>query len=186
MPRQLPSQPNLEHLKKQAKTLLAEMQQRDLALQLADAQHLLAREYGFPSWPRLKKHVESLAAEPSSHPLAGQWVADVARSSQHPSNPFQRASIHIDVTGDIVSFTDVVVDEAGNELRSTNEVQADGIERETANGYAVQARWLDARVLATTARKDGVVVGEGKYEVSADGRTLTVTSPEQRIVLVRA
>jgi hypothetical protein len=112
-------------------------------------------------------------------------VADVARSSRHPSNPFQRATIRIDVTGDSVSFTDVVVDEAGNELRSTNEVQADGIERENANGYAVQARWLGERVLATTARKDGVVVGEGTYEVSADGATLTVTSPEQRILLVR-
>jgi hypothetical protein len=35
-------------------------------LQLADAQHLLAREYGFPSWPRLKTHVESLAKEPTT------------------------------------------------------------------------------------------------------------------------
>ena len=88
MSRQLPPRPNLEHLKKQAKVFLQELQERDPALQLADAQHLLARKYGFPSWPRLKKHVESVA-EPSEHPLAGEWVADVARSSRHPASRFR-------------------------------------------------------------------------------------------------
>ena len=73
----LPAKPNLEFLRKQAKELLAQLQQGDpaaaerfraLALpdtpanaRLADAQHAIAREYGFASWPRLKTHVESLA-----------------------------------------------------------------------------------------------------------------------------
>src|SRR5262249_20192907 len=30
-------------------------------VKLADAQHLVAREYGFASWPKLKEHVESLS-----------------------------------------------------------------------------------------------------------------------------
>ena len=31
-------------------------------LKLSDAQLAIAREYGFPSWPRLKAYVERLAA----------------------------------------------------------------------------------------------------------------------------
>ena len=50
----LPVQPNLEHLKNQAKDLHAKLLQDDPAAQLADAQHALAREYGFASWPKLK------------------------------------------------------------------------------------------------------------------------------------
>jgi hypothetical protein len=56
MSRQLPAKPNLEFLKKQAKELLRSMEHG----QLADAQHALANEYGFPSWAKLKAHVESL------------------------------------------------------------------------------------------------------------------------------
>jgi hypothetical protein len=39
----------------------------------------------------------------------------------------------------------------------------------------VSARWRDANVLETVAKKDGKVVGDGTYEVSGDGRTLTAT-----------
>ena len=35
------------------------------AASLADAQLVIAREYGFASWPKLKRHVESLAAPPA-------------------------------------------------------------------------------------------------------------------------
>ena len=81
--RRLPSSPSLHHLRYQAKDLLkahtardAEAAQRlrefhprfgsaaaddaifDAQLNLADAQLTIAREYGFPSWTRLKKHIE--------------------------------------------------------------------------------------------------------------------------------
>jgi hypothetical protein len=61
MSRDLPAQPNLEHLKKQAKDRLAQLRQQSRTAKLADAQHALAREYGFRSWAALKAHVESLA-----------------------------------------------------------------------------------------------------------------------------
>ena len=70
---------NLEHLKKQAKRFLRGLLTHDSqALEryraalsrpspdnpkLADAQHALAVEYGFGSWPKLKAHVESIAAD---------------------------------------------------------------------------------------------------------------------------
>jgi ankyrin repeat protein len=49
---QLPDRPSLEHLRKQAKT-----RRRERGTTLAEAQHRLARDYGFPSWPRLVRHV---------------------------------------------------------------------------------------------------------------------------------
>jgi hypothetical protein len=81
--RLLPSQPNLDHLKYQAKDLLKErtthtpgVAQRirefhprferatdaqifEAEFRLSDAQLTIAREYGFPNWARLKRHIEN-------------------------------------------------------------------------------------------------------------------------------
>ena len=80
--RPLPSNPNLDHLKYQAKDLLKGHASRNpgvaqrirefhprfrnatdaeifgATLSLSDAQLAIARESGFPSWPRLKAHIE--------------------------------------------------------------------------------------------------------------------------------
>ena len=60
MSRDLPRHPNLDHFKKQAKELLRKLQHQNPDAILADAQHQLAREYGFASWPKLKAHVDSV------------------------------------------------------------------------------------------------------------------------------
>jgi ankyrin repeat protein len=52
----LPERPSLRHLKDQAKDLLRVGE----AKSLAEAQFQIARLYGFPSWPKLKAHVDSL------------------------------------------------------------------------------------------------------------------------------
>ena len=52
----LPDRPNLRHLKDQAKDLV----KSGKASSIADAQFQIARLYGFPSWPKLKAHVDSL------------------------------------------------------------------------------------------------------------------------------
>jgi ankyrin repeat protein len=54
--RHLPENPDLRHLKNQAKDLLKAGHADSLAL----AQFQIARQYGFESWPKLKAHVESL------------------------------------------------------------------------------------------------------------------------------
>ncbi len=83
--KRLPSNPNLDHLKHQAKKLLRDHAARNAAvaqrirefhprfqsasdaeilaahLRLSDAQLTIAREHGFPSWPRLKQHIEEPA-----------------------------------------------------------------------------------------------------------------------------
>lgn len=80
--RRLPSNPDLDHLKYQAKDLLKEHAAHSLEaaqrirefhpdfiratdteifngrLKLSDAQLTIAREYGFPIWSRLKRHIE--------------------------------------------------------------------------------------------------------------------------------
>jgi hypothetical protein len=81
----LPERPNLGHLRKQAKELLRQYRADDPAalagfrqylpaakdksatalksvpLGLRDAQSCIARRYGFPSWPELKRYVEGLS-----------------------------------------------------------------------------------------------------------------------------
>jgi hypothetical protein len=81
---QLPRHPNLDHLKRQAKDLLkafragderarqlferyrtrASGQHSDGRVLLADALWVVAREYGFASWPQLRAHVALLLAAP--------------------------------------------------------------------------------------------------------------------------
>jgi ankyrin repeat protein len=61
--RRLPERPSLEQLRKQAKDHLHTLRVADPSAGLVAAQHSLAREYGFESWPKLVHHVESLRPE---------------------------------------------------------------------------------------------------------------------------
>jgi uncharacterized protein (TIGR03067 family) len=89
--KKLPSRPDLDHLRRQAKSLLASLERgeadaiatfrehlpaakdlsdariRGAGFRLADAQSAVARKTGFASWPRLSRHVEQLRA------LEGTW-----------------------------------------------------------------------------------------------------------------
>jgi hypothetical protein len=58
LPRLLPAQPSLEHLRKEAKQQLVQLRARAGSVQLADAQYLVARTYGFSSWQSLKLEVD--------------------------------------------------------------------------------------------------------------------------------
>ena len=86
---QLPAHPDLEQQKKRAKELLKALRGGDARafarlryshprlthaapadaekLKLADAQWVVAREYGFSSWPELKVHIDALSAPPAPH-----------------------------------------------------------------------------------------------------------------------
>jgi ankyrin repeat protein len=75
--RALPARPDLDQQKKLAKELLADFQRGDVEARervraelphkqrivLADAQFVLAREYGFSSWHKLKEHIKNVAAD---------------------------------------------------------------------------------------------------------------------------
>jgi ankyrin repeat protein len=61
--RALPAQPNLEHLKNEAKQRLKALRGGNPATKLAEAQLVVARDYGFASWRQLKAHVETASAD---------------------------------------------------------------------------------------------------------------------------
>ena len=56
----LPSRPSLEFLKKLAKQQVVALRRQGATTSLAAVQLSLARKYGFPSWRKLKAHVELL------------------------------------------------------------------------------------------------------------------------------
>ena len=92
MDKKLPARPHLDHLRRQAKALLADLaagksgavailrehlpeaknltaeQIRAASFRLDDAQAALARQSGFAGWPHLARHIEQLRA------LEGTWI----------------------------------------------------------------------------------------------------------------
>jgi hypothetical protein len=77
--RPLPRNPNLKLISDEARNLLYDFHHGNTLAQaryslfdslsdtvsprLADAQHLIAREYGYASWPKLKQRVDELAGD---------------------------------------------------------------------------------------------------------------------------
>lgn len=116
MAKQLPARPNLDHLRKQAKTLLADLKRGDAtaartfitylpearkmspakvraaAFRLADAQSAIARQNGFESWTSLSLHVEQLRQ------LEGEWtfVALQVDAADVPAAALARSRLLID------------------------------------------------------------------------------------------
>ena len=78
----LPSKPNLRHLKDQAKDRLANGDAASLAMALFQ----VARDYGFPSWPKLRDHVLALPfAENLKEAIDSDDLAEVRYLlSKHP------------------------------------------------------------------------------------------------------
>ena len=98
MPRELPARPNLEHLKKQAKELLDDFRQLKpeaverfrtaarnctaASAKLADAQHVIAHDYGFATWLKLKEHVDSFTLNPIEQLVAAVCAQDSDRVAE--------------------------------------------------------------------------------------------------------
>jgi hypothetical protein len=64
--RHLPERPSLEQLRKQARERFVTLRAGDPAVKLAAAQHALAREYGFESWPK-RDPMKAISAGLRSH-----------------------------------------------------------------------------------------------------------------------
>jgi hypothetical protein len=81
-PKLLPSQPSLEHLRKESKRLLTQLRGRAQSARLADAQLLMARTYGYPSWRALKQEVDRRlsVAVPVPAPALGYHRVVLART----------------------------------------------------------------------------------------------------------
>lgn len=110
-------------------------------------------------------------------PLSGDWVANIAKSKRHPNHQFQSATLHFVVDGNTVTLTHAGVNAGGQQESGTVVLEADGKERPVPGqpGVVVVAKWVGPRLLQTVGKSAGATVGEGSYEVSPDGRTLTAT-----------
>jgi hypothetical protein len=194
MPQQLPTHPNLDHLKKQAKDVLQLFRKQNPQWKLADAQRAIARGYGFVNWPSLKMHVENLRDEhrpklPASrrreessredcsiHPIVGTWVADAADLLAE----FQ-------LNGDEIKLTQVAKDAAGDEIAITTPICADGREHPVpfGEGVRLKALWTTSLKLEATFTTSERTISSWSYEVSPDGGSLVISTSEQRIVFRR-
>ncbi len=163
MSRVLPARRNLEHLKKQAKDLLPDLQERTAGAKLADARHALARQYVFASWPKargLRGVVGAVAGKPVRRPLDRQHRESDAASGR----PVRSASLRFDVSGDRITIVDSLVFESGDEHQGTNTIQADGQEHSSGRpAYVLTASRPGLHAIEVVARKDG------REEGSPDG-----------------
>jgi hypothetical protein len=105
--RPLPTRPNLEFERKQAKKLLALLRRENAEAlgrvharlkgtrgtkpaeyKLSDAQFTIAREYGFTSWPRLVEYFETLRR----HEMTGPRERHTAEPPRKCSRPRSRST----------------------------------------------------------------------------------------------
>lgn len=105
--RQLPPVPNPENLRKQAKTRLSALRARLPSARLAEAQHLVAREYGFPNWAAMLAEVMRRHESPAARyrQIRKQSVAAPSVMVEEEAFPVQRLFL----TGAGVSAAFVVV-----------------------------------------------------------------------------
>jgi len=108
--------------------------------------------------------------------FAGRWLANLGQSTRHPANAFQSASLEIAATGDTLTMVDRLVLESGDTHHGKNVMTVDGLEHSTDGlGNRVTATQLGPRLIEAVGLH---VAGDGghlRYEVSEDGRTLTVS-----------
>lgn len=74
--RHLPPHANVEFLRKQAK----DHQRANQGMKLTEAQHELARSYGFASWPKLIAHVKDASSAPSIYTLISNGDVKAVRA----------------------------------------------------------------------------------------------------------
>jgi ankyrin repeat protein len=70
-----PNRPSLEYLRKLAKQQVAALRRQGKTASLAETHLALARKYGFPSWRKLKAHVEEAEQQAASEGAAALGAA---------------------------------------------------------------------------------------------------------------
>ena len=110
------------------------------------------------------------------HPLHGTWIANLSKSTRHANHQFQNATMRFEVGADTVVLSYEGVNASGKHESNTQTIHIDGQERPVPGAPGIVAiSTLEPRRLESLARKDGVALGRGTYEVDEGGRTLTAT-----------
>ena len=96
--RQLPPNPHIEYLRKEAKQRFALLRRRASGARLADAQYWLAQDYGFVNWRALKEEVlrrmgvVRMAPQPLHHAKRFQRVRTTVEEDLEADGYFQRGA----------------------------------------------------------------------------------------------
>ncbi|MEM7259161.1 MAG: ankyrin repeat domain-containing protein, partial [Pseudomonadota bacterium] len=132
----LPTKPSLEHLKKQAKRLLksAHAQEADAlhrvgpyfgdpaAISLQQAQLVIARDYGFSSWSRLKHHVESAAGNVETMEQLTNRFLDLACLHYGPDN--SRGAVHFRQAAELLNNHKEIIEHSLHAAATAGDVKA--------------------------------------------------------------
>ncbi len=196
-----PARPNLEYLKKQAKDVLELVQRHKPGWKLADAQHAIARGYGFSSWPSLKSSVVRVGQNERSSRHVGTVSKPVLMPADRPTlappelpiigawtaAPSQSLPLQFSVVDDLVSITQVMLDASGREVAAKVAFRADGHEHPAADGlgHTLQVSWAHSHLLDAVHKNGDRILARAAYEVSPDGGTLSVSANGQVIRLHR-
>ena len=108
--------------------------------------------------------------------FSGTWIANLSKSQRHPNHLFESATLRFEVSGDVVLVSQAGINMSGKHESGKTTLRPDGKEHPVsaeATGVVVVTKWVGSRILDTVVKKDGEVIGQGTYEVSDDGSTLT-------------
>jgi hypothetical protein len=110
------------------------------------------------------------------HPLAGNWIANIAKSQRHPNHLFARASMRFEISGSAVRISYEGINASGQHEASSQMLLADAAPHghPQAPGLFVIST-LGPRTLESIAKKDDAVLGHGSYCVSESGEMMTAT-----------
>lgn len=199
MSQRLPDAPHLDHLRKQAKDVLRVARRRLPEWRLSDAQHALARGYGFARWEELKLRVDEcrpvagdsvvpasdshVAGRPHAahserrgHAISGTWISD------SPA-----IALECQLIAERLMMTQVTLERDGRHVAVKFTVVLDSVERPIpfGSGLMLRGACVDERTVRMVVSRPEGVVSEGVYEVSADGNTLRCHASAKTVVLAR-
>lgn len=183
--RDLPARPHLDHLKHEAKALLAAIREGDAnalrraraalgdkpAVKLTDAQRVIAREYGFPTWARLRAHVQ---ASRGTHDAVRAFLAAVQEQDREGATRVLRAqpriaqeSLHVAaVLGLVDDAQRLIAEDASRVTARDGEPFGDPLLYLCYSPFHGESEERDAALLATTR----LLLDAGADPNTRDGR----------------
>jgi hypothetical protein len=127
--------------------------------------------------------VASLASAPPGagpkDPSAGTWVLNVGKSTYQSGGTPKRMTVVIQVNGPEITVMANGVGANDEPIATTYRAKLDGKDYPANGGSAFDAiaiKQIDRFTRETTRKKGGNIVQTARSVVSADGKTLTVTS----------
>ena len=119
------------------------------------------------------------SARAQGDPMLGTWVLSAAKSKYDPGPPPKSNTVTREAAGQGVKVSSKGVDAEGKPTAQSYTANFDGKDY-TVTGSpdydAVAFKKSGASAAEATRKKGGKVVQTAKYVVSADGKTLTITS----------